>query len=340
MPRNRSPVVAALAALLVAAASPVAATAQGIEDVPLNQKVNKIYQTVTGSPPPEGAGLRDQIDAATQLLYGSDWQRKVSPSLVDRVNQLRQLVTLGDPNRSVFSRIMAIEWTINQSLYEWELVNQKGTLDIPSLSGAEPPLRSLRERVGWVETLLYGKEQPGGLVERVDRLAREVWGGTGQARLSTKVVKVTAGAGSVRIKLLGTISNERENASSLGQKVPFVVMDPLVLEGALVLPRGAVGIATVEEVQSPSLGRPGRLSASGQVWAIDGIPLGATLGLDEQASGQISRVGAGLSGPTAGPTGLLVHGAARTLQPGTVLVASIGPAPGWREAPVINALVQ
>lgn len=329
---------ASLAAVLAAAP---AAWAQGIEGVPLSQKVARVYQAVSGSPPPEGSGLRDQIDAATQLLYGADWQSKVSPSLVDRVNQLVQMVSLGDPNRSLFSRMLAIEWSINQSLYEWDLANQPSGLQLPAPSSvAEPPLRPLRERVGWVERLLYGKEQSGGLVERIDRLAREVWGSSGAPRLSTKVVRVTGNAGQVRIRLLGTISNERDRASVPGQKVPFIVMDSLVLDGALVLPRGAIGYATVDEVQTPSLGRPGRLSASGIVWAVDGIPLGATLGLDEQAAGGVNPLGAALSGPVAAPTGLLVQGSARTLEKGTVLVAAIGPAPGWREAPVINAIVQ
>ena len=331
-----------LALALALAGAAQVALAQGIEGVPLSQKVARVYQAVAGSAPPEGSGLRDQIDAATQLLYGADWQKKVPPSLVDRVNQLVQLVSLGDPNRSLFSRMLAIEWSINQSLYEWELANQSGGLQLPApASIVDPPLRPLRERVGWVERLLYGKEQSGGLVERVDRLAREVWGSAGAQRLATKVVKISGNAGHVRIRLLGTISNERDRASVVGQKVPFIVMDPLVLDGALVLARGAIGVATVDEVQTPSLGRPGRLSASGIVWAVDGIPLGAVLGLDEQAAGGgVNPVGAALSGPVAAPTGLLVQGGARTLEPGTVLVAAIGPAPGWREAPVINAIVQ
>ncbi|NLG68090.1 MAG: hypothetical protein GX496_00775 [Firmicutes bacterium] len=327
---------------MVVARVALGAVAQGIEGVPISQKVARVYQAVSGSPPPEGSGLRDQIDAATQLLYGANWQSKVSPSLVDRVNQLVQVVSLGDPNVSLVSRMLAIEWSINQSLYEWEVANQPDGLRLPpATSITEPPLRPLRERVAWVERLLYGREQSGGLVERIDRLAREVWGSAAASRLATKVVRVSANAGQVRIRLLGTISNERDKASVPGQKVPFIVVDSLVLDGALVLPRGAIGIATVEDVQTPSLGRPGRLSASGIVWAVDGMPLGATLGLSEQAEGSgVNPLGAALSGPIAAPPGLLVQGNARTLEPGTVLVASIGPAPGWREAPVINAMVQ
>ncbi|WP_324716162.1 hypothetical protein U7230_12475 [Carboxydochorda subterranea] len=311
-----------------------------VTGVPLSQKIQRIYAAVTGKEPPAGTGLRDQVDAVTTLLYGADWQQKVSPSLVGRVDQLLQVVSLGDPNRSVFSKELAVEWTINQALYEWELASRNKSVDLPK-SPAEPPLKSLQERVAWLETLLYGKEQPGGILDRVDRLGREVWGGTAPTPIQTKVVKIARNTGNVRVQLLGTLSNERGSASSVGQRVHFVVMDDLRVDGALVLPRGAVGIATVDEVESPSLGRAGKLSASGLVWAIDGTLLGATLGLDEAvSSGQgVSMVGAGLSGPVAAPTGLLVQGGARKLDPGTVLVASIGPAPGWKEAPVIDAVV-
>lgn len=325
--------------LILALAAPV--SAQGIEGVPLFQRVARVYQAVVGTAPPQGSGLRDQIDAAAQIIYGAEWQSKMPAGLDPQVNQLLVMVSLGDPRRSLLSRMLAIEWGLNRSLYEWELAEQ-GALQLPSPpSPGDPPLRPLRERVAWAERLIYGKEQPGGLVDRVDRLAQDVWGSAGAARLDTKVVKVSGRAGQVRIRLLATISNERDRASVEGQLVPFIVVDPLVLEGALVLPRGALGFVRVDEVQTPTFGRPGRLSASGFVWAIDGILLGATLGFDEQvAAAPINPVGAAFSGPVAAPTGILVQGAARTFPAGTILVAAIGPTPGRTEVPVINAIVQ
>lgn len=323
-----------VAGMWIAAGMPAWAAATGGA---LSERIYRIHQVVTGEGPADGVGLKDQIDAVTQLLYGAGWESKVSPSLIGRVDQLQRLVELGDPNVSIFSKELAIEWTINQALYEWELAREKKGVEGLAVTAQGPSLRPLLERVVWLETLLYGKAMPGGLVERIDRLGREVWGGSTAVQIRTKVVKVQRNSGNVRIMLLGTISNERGSESKPGQQVPFVVMDDLKLEDALVIPRGSLGVATVEVVETPILGRAGKLSASGLVWAINGIGLGATLGFDEATAKAGLSMAVALSGPAVAPTGLLVQGGSKRLDPGSVLVAAIGPGPGWKEVPVIDA---
>lgn len=333
-------------AVLIGLAASLPADAQapsGDLGMPLAEAVDQIFLMLTGSRAPANLGLRGQIDRATELVYGPDWQQHVSVALVNRVQTLLSVVKPGNPNVSLLSKLMAIEWALNQGLYEMTLAAAGKDFSPPSLRSM--PLQPVTVRVEWLESLLYGSKRTGGLVQRADALARDVWGGTSLSRIGVKKVTVSQNAGTVQVRLLGTISNERERLSKVGDAVPILVLEDLRLENALVVPRGMVGVVHVDEAEPPGpLGRPGKLSASGQVWAIDGTPLGVRLRLGPAESREAAAAGAAVGGAVAGgplgvAAGLLVRGEARTLSKGESLLADIGPIPGFTSQPVPEAIL-
>lgn len=311
--------------------------------MPLANAVAQVYLMLTGGQPPQEQGLRGQIDQATQLVWGPQWRSRVGEGLLNQVVALTQAVRPGNPNVSLLSRSLAVEWGLNQSLYEHVLVTSGGELKLPSPT--QMPLRPLTERVAWLETLLYGQPQAGALADRIDRLAHDIWGGDQRVQLRTRAVTVQAGAGSVRVRLLGTISNERNQLTRPGTTVPVLTLEDFRIGGALVIPRGMVGVVRVDEAEPPGpLGRPGRLAASGQIWAIDGTWLGIRLRLvppqgREAAAAGATVGGAVVAGPLGVAAGLLVEGEARTLRDGDVLLADVAPLPGFSQQPVPEALL-
>lgn len=342
---KRRAVLGAVLAGLASGAGALSALAQQTNPLgmPLASAVGQVYLMLTGGPPPQEQGLRGQIDQATQLVYGSQWQSRVGEGLVNRVVALSQAVRPGNPNVSLLSRSLALEWGLNQSIYEYLLVTRGGELKLPSPT--QMPLRPLAERVAWLETLLYGQPQTGALMDRIDRLAQDIWGGDQRVQLRTRAVTVQPGSGSVRVRLLGTISNERNQLTRPGTTVPVLALEDFRIGDALVIPRGMVGVVRVDEAEPPGpLGRPGRLSASGQIWAIDGTWLGIRLRLAPPQSREAAAAGATVGGAVvAGPlgvaAGLLVEGEARTLRDGDVVLADVGPLPGFTQQPVPEALV-
>ena len=342
---GRAGMVALLAVgLSVGVGIPTGAQPSNPLGMPLASAIGRIYTMLTGGSPPTDQGLRGQIDHAAQIVYGAQWAARLPDGLVNRVAALHQVVRPGNPNVSLMSRSLALEWSLNQALYEHHLITSGGELTLPAPT--QMPLRPLVERVAWLETILYGQPQTGGLTDRLERLAQDIWGGGGQrVQLRTRAVTVQPGAGSVRVRLLGTISNERNQLTQPGTVVPVLALEDLRVGDALVVPRGMVGFVRVEEAEPPGpLGRPGRLSASGQIWAVDGTWLGIRLGLAPGQSREAAAAGATVGGAVvAGPlgvaAGLLVEGEARTLRAGDVVLANVGPLPGFTQQPVPEALV-
>ncbi|HEY8486509.1 MAG TPA: hypothetical protein VIL11_03865 [Limnochordales bacterium] len=330
----------ALAVVVGAVAGPAGAQQGGNPlGMPLNSAVAQVFVMVTGNPPPQDQGLRAQIEQATQMVFGPQGQARIGEGLLNKVVALSQAARPGNPNVSLLSRSMAVEWGLNQSLYEFALVSTGGELKVPSPTVM--PLRPLAERVAWVETVLYGRQQAGPLADRLDRLAQDIWGGGQPVQLRTRTVTVQPGAGSIRVRLLGVLSNDRNQLTRPGTLVPVMALEDFRMGDALVIPRGMVGFVRVDEAEPPGpLGRPGRLSASGQMWAVDGTWLGIRLRLPPPggpgAPGPGASGGAG-SGPV--PAGLLVEGEARTLRDGDVVLADLGPMPGFTQQPVPEAFL-
>ncbi|HHT89444.1 MAG: hypothetical protein QM451_08565 [Bacillota bacterium] len=168
-----------------------------------------------------------------------------------------------------------------------------------TLSGEKPMV----ERLDNLELVLYGTAQPGTISERAEQLMLDVWGTT-----NLDVKRLTLPAQTlVRVALASTVDS---STAQVGDQVQYRVVEDVMIEGRVVIPLGATGLATVAEATAAGgLGKDGRVVLDfGKITALDGTQV--RLRVDETAT-QRNRslelaAGASMAGVILlGPVGLV-----------------------------------
>jgi len=168
-----------------------------------------------------------------------------------------------------------------------------------TLSGEKPMV----ERLDNLELVLYGMGQPGNISERAERLMMDVWGTTS---LDVKKLSLPAQA-LVKVALASTVNS---GDAKVGDKVLYRVVEDVMVDGRVVIPVGATGVATVSEVTAAArLGKDGRIVLDfGTITALDGTQV--PLKVDEKATERNRSLelaaGASMAGVILlGPVGLV-----------------------------------
>jgi len=123
----------------------------------------------------------------------------------------------------------------------------------------------LIQRLERLEQEWFGEPQSGPLTERVRNMMLSIWGTT-----DLDVKKVTLPEATlVKIALLKTVNS---GTTKVGEKVPYRVVEDVMIDGRMVIPAGTEAVATVTEVTSAGpLGRDGRIVIDfGKVASLDG----------------------------------------------------------------------
>lgn len=227
---------------------------------------------------PKAGALIDRLDELEMDVFGTI---KAGPILV-RIENLNSylLAGAGTPN-SLQLKLNAVEWMVYQEV-----------------SVGEP----LYTRLDKLEGAMYGAPQEGTLIVRTDALLRMVWASD---KLNVDVVTVPKET-LVKIKLLTDLDSAK---SKVGDKVPYRVLDDVMIKDRLVIPAGTEGVGKVSEVTTAKrLGVDGRIQVDfGSLPAIDGSPV--SLIMEEKATEKNKSLelaaGAGMAGVILlGPIGL------------------------------------
>jgi len=168
-----------------------------------------------------------------------------------------------------------------------------------TLSGERPMV----ERLDNLELVLYGTTQSGTISERAEQLMLDVWGTTS---LDVKRVSLPAQT-LVKVSLSDTVDS---SIAQVGDQVQYRVVEDVMIDGRVVIPLGATGLATVSEATAAGgLGKDGRVVLDfGKITALDGTQV--RLKVDETAT-QRNRslelaAGASMAGIILlGPVGLV-----------------------------------
>lgn len=142
-----------------------------------------------------------------------------------------------------------------------------------TLTGEKPMV----ERLDNLELVLYGAGQPGNISERAERLMLDVWGTT---TLDVQQVALPVQT-LVKVALSRSVSS---GDAQVGDKIPYSVVEDVMIGGRVVIPVGATGLATVTEVTAAArLGKDGRIVLDfGKITALDGTQV--PLKVDEKAT--------------------------------------------------------
>ena len=206
-----------------------------------------------------------------------------------------------------------------------------------TLSGEKPMV----ERLDNLELVLYGTTQPGTISERAERLMLDVWGTT---TLDVKRVSLPAQT-LVKVSLSETVDSGK---AQVGDQVQYRVVEDVMIEGRVVIPLGATGLATVSEATAAGgLGKDGRVVLDfGKITSLDGTQV--RLKVDETATQRnrslelaagASMAGIILLGPVGLVSGYFVRGKNVQIATGTqfyVETERAVPTLGFYFRPAIN----
>lgn len=285
---------------------------------PVPERLGRMEQLVYGEVRKDTVAIGPRLEALERDILGE--VQSASNGLLYRLQQLEsRLDTMalgGSP--SLRFKLNAVEWVFFQTL----------SSD-----------KSLLQRLDEMETKLYGEKQSGSLMDRVDRLVREIWP-SGNLNAAQQVVP----AGKlVRVRLLSEIDSSRNR---VGDVVDYEVVESVYVNDYVVIPQGVRGRATVSHVTKESgWGKDGKVELTwGSVPAIDGQMIELEIGeaalernvatyKDGQRGAELatgaSIVGAILLAPIGlAPVGLLgggfVGGQKHYVRAGTELFVQVG----------------
>ena len=168
-----------------------------------------------------------------------------------------------------------------------------------TLSGEKPMV----ERLNNLELVLYGTVQTGNISERAKRLMLDVWGTTS---LDVKQVSLPAQT-LVKVALSRAVNS---GEAKVGDTILYRVVEDVMVDGRVVIPVGASGLAKVSEVTAAArLGKDGRVVLDfGRITALDGtqVPLKVDETATERNRSLELAAGASMAGVILlGPVGLV-----------------------------------
>lgn len=237
------------------------------------------------------------LSEVEQLLYGQAQSGAILPRLEQIENEVFGEVQSGP----VMTRIDRVDEFLAGNLMSSGLKLQLNLVEwgfSAELTAHEPLLKRLEK----IESEFFGAPQEGALDQRVKQMMVFIWGTTELDFKSVNIDEQTL----VEIQLVQTVDSSKNKE---GDEVRYRVSSDVVVDGRIVIPKGAVGIGTITEVVSAgSLGRNGRIVIDfGTVPALDGSKI--KLRVSEKATKENSRLelaaGASMAGVLLlGPLGL------------------------------------
>ncbi|SJZ46943.1 hypothetical protein [Selenihalanaerobacter shriftii] len=245
----------------------------------LNVVEEKIYGHQTAKP------LLIRIKDLEKELYG----RKMSGSLIERANRITNVVLTNQPHRpSLLFTLSAVEWSLQQQV-------------------SQGPIK---ERLAKLEKLLLGEEQSGSISSRIGKLLNY---SLPQGKIKVKEIDIPSHT-LVKIELL-----EKLNSSQVrkGEKIPYRVVNDILVDGKLVLPAGSRGKVTVTGVEeAKSFGQDGKIKLDfNKIALMDGTKVGLNIAkkaMEENRSMKMavgaSILGTAILGPAGLVTGYFVKG--------------------------------
>ncbi len=266
---------------------------------PLVQTLEEVEHILYGMP--QSGSVLSRVEDVERDLIGDT----LSGTLMERVERLKTFVLTG---------------SYQEPSLEFKIKSIRLALDA-DLSGKGVLYAEIEE----LEREIFGYASSGPLGVRVDNLFRTV---VDPSRVEAFTVPVPAET-LVKIVIEEELNSERNN---VGDRVPFVLVEDLTIEGVLVAPRGTMGDGVLDGVRRKgNFGRPGRLTIDfGEIRAIDGTPILLELGeraIQENKS-RAYAVGASIAGlailgPIGAVAGFFVHGEPAVVERGSELFVEV-----------------
>jgi hypothetical protein len=241
--------------------------------------------------------MLERLGAFEQIMVG----RVREGSLVQRLTYLDNLIYTNQPyDIAVTYKVQALEWVLFHGVYP----------------------KPLRLRVDKLEQSLFGTVYDGPVASRVEKLVNHVFpGGTVEAHW----VSIPVGL-PVKVKLLDEINSRK---GRVGDTFQFSVMDTVIHQGMVVIPKGARGRGSIVHLTRPrKLGIDARLMLDlKEIRALDStlIPLayGSKTSRPQQLAVGASAAGMLILGPGGIVFGMAVKGKEKIIPAGTEFAAQI-----------------
>lgn len=188
--------------------------------------LNEIETILYGKAQPGAVITR--VESIEREIYGSPREG----AIMARIDQASEFLDGSQNATSLKLQLNLVEWGF-----------------LAKLTSGSPLLVRLEN----IETEFFGIPQTGSLKDRIEQMMMFVWGTTSLDMKPVTVPKETL----LEVELLTTVDSGK---NKVGDKVPYRVSRDLVIDGRVVVPRGAEGIGEITEVVSKgSLGRNGRV---------------------------------------------------------------------------------
>ncbi len=252
---------------------------------------------------------------------------------VDEPLSLLEKVVYGSPQAGpILPRLNKLERDVFGRVMPGSIKDREKNLMNFLIYGTDRDL-PLTVKVDAVEWTVFGRINQGGLLSRVEQLENRIMGKSGGNSLAMRVIellkvslpdsKIVIKSVDIPLSTLVKVSIGRAISSKtarIGDKVPYVVCEDVIVNGVLVVPNGTPGAGEVIKVEKAgNFGRSGTLSINfGAVSTImgDKLPLGVgKKSVSENEKGKntafaigSSIVGAAVLGPIGLVAGIFVHG--------------------------------
>ncbi len=267
------------------------------------------------------------IDRLERLLYG----RTYTGTYLDRLTRLERDLYGSAREGSIPTRSVDIEFMLSDRSSVESLWLQLRAIEWKS--GRPMNETHIMDRLTAMELYVYGEPQTGPVVPRVKELV-DLWFVGG--RIPFQKVDIPSGT-PVDLRLEEEVSSK---TAKVGQVVKLTVVNNVVVDGILVIPKGSTAELVITEAQAGTraLMRQAKLNVElKRVKAIDGSSLAIApfdpnrdLGfedVDQEATTQLA-IGASILGmillpPLGAAAGLLVKADQLVLSQGTVIRAAV-----------------
>ncbi len=256
---------------------------------------------LTGLPLPAAANVTpiSVLTAVEETLYGEAG----TGALIERIERVEKDVFGSVQEGAAMLRIDRVNTFLQSTEAQGGSMRLQLNLAEWGFTGVLTDGQPLIQRLEKLEQEWFGAPQTGPLADRIRNMMLNIWGTT---ELDLKKVTLPAET-LVRISLLKSVNSA---TTKVGDKIPYRVVDDVMVDGRMVIPAGTEAVATVTEVTSAGpLGRDGRIVIDfGRVASLDGTFV--ELRVDQRATEKNKSLelaaGASMAGVMLlGPVGLV-----------------------------------
>lgn len=267
-------------------------SAQSDMEIPMMKKLTMAENALYGQT--QSGPLMERIAKAEKDFYGQE----TTKTMLEKVDFLYDTLFVNrEGQASALTQVNAIEWAITHEVS----------------SGP------LKHRVENLEMMIEGNHREAAIQERMAYLANLAYAG-GSITLKTQAIPVDT---LVKIKLNTAVDSKTANA---GDSVNYQVAEDVVVDGVLVLPKGAEGVGTILKVsRSHNFGRDAKVEIDfAAISAVDESKVATLLGEKAQKETESMAIAAGATiaglvvlGPVGIVTGAFIKGKEVKIPEGT-----------------------